>query len=72
MVELTVAAAGDGPVGLAVHHLGAPERAAELATRLEENLPNSSGCLVSEVGAVIGAHTGMGLLGVVVLPGGLG
>lgn len=72
MVELTAAAAGDGPVGLAVHHLGAPERAAELATRLEERLPNSSGCLVSEVGAVIGAHTGMGLLGVVVLPGGLG
>lgn len=71
MVELTVQAAGDGPVGLAVHHLGAPERAAELATRLEECLPNSAGCLVSEVGAVIGAHTGMGVLGVVVLPGGL-
>lgn len=71
MVELTAQAAGDGPVGLAVHHLGAPERAAELATRLEERLPNSSGCLVSEVGAVIGAHTGMGVLGVVVLPGGL-
>jgi DegV family protein with EDD domain len=71
MVELTVEAAGDGPVGLAVHHLGAPERAAELANRLEECLPNSDGCLVSEVGAVIGAHTGMGVLGVVVLPGGL-
>ncbi|HEX5402620.1 MAG TPA: DegV family protein [Pseudonocardiaceae bacterium] len=71
MVELTIEAAGDGPVGLAVHHLGAPERAAELATRLEERLPNSAGCLVSEVGAVIGAHTGMGVLGVVVLPGGL-
>jgi DegV family protein with EDD domain len=71
MIELTVETAGDGPVGLAVHHLGAPERAAELATRLEERLPNSAGCLVSEVGAVIGAHTGMGVLGVVVLPGGL-
>lgn len=71
MVELTVETAGDGPVGLAVHHLGAPERAAELANRLEERLPNSDGCLVSEVGAVIGAHTGMGVLGVVVLPGGL-
>ena len=71
MVELTMDAAGDGPVGLAVHHLGAPDRAADLATRLEECLPNSDGCLVSEVGAVIGAHTGMGVLGVVVLPGGL-
>jgi DegV family protein with EDD domain len=71
LVDLTVAAAGDGPVGLAVHHLGTPDRAAELAARLAERLPNSAGCLVSEVGAVIGAHTGMGALGVVVLPGGL-
>jgi DegV family protein with EDD domain len=72
LVDLTVEAAGDGPVGLAVHHLGTPERAAELATRLAERLPNSAGSLVSEVGAVIGAHTGMGALGVVILPGGLG
>jgi DegV family protein with EDD domain len=71
LVELTVAAAGEGPVGIAVHHLGTPDRAAELATRLAERLPNAAGCLVSEVGAVIGAHTGMGVLGVVVLPGGL-
>jgi DegV family protein with EDD domain len=72
LVDLTVEAAGEGPVGIAVHHLGTPERAAELATRLAERLPNSAGCLVSEVGAVIGAHTGVGALGVVVLPGGLG
>jgi DegV family protein with EDD domain len=71
LVDLAVAAAGDGPVGLAVHHLGSPDRAAELATRLEEQLPGSVGCLVSEVGAVIGAHTGVGVLGVVVLPGGM-
>ncbi|MBP2319742.1 DegV family protein with EDD domain [Kibdelosporangium banguiense] len=68
LVELGVQAAGDGPVSLAVHHLAAPERAAELATRLEERLPRSSGCVVSELGAVIGAHTGPGVLGVVVLP----
>jgi fatty acid-binding protein DegV len=54
---------------LAVHHLAAPERAAELATKLDERIPGSSGCLISEVGAVIGAHTGPGVLGVVVLPG---
>lgn len=71
LVELAVDAAGDGPVALGVHHLGAPERAAELADRLAERLPSAAGCLVSEVGAVIGAHTGTGLLGVVVLPGGL-
>jgi DegV family protein with EDD domain len=68
LVELGVEAAGNGPVSLAVHHLAAPERAAELATRLEERLPRSSGCVVSELGAVIGAHTGPGVLGVVVLP----
>ncbi|MFI6097515.1 DegV family protein [Lentzea sp. NPDC051213] len=70
LVDLAAAAAGDGPVGLAVHHLAAPDRAAELATRLDERLPGSTGCVISEVGAVIGAHTGPGVLGVVVLPGG--
>lgn len=71
LVEIAVGAAGDGPVGLAVHHLGSPELAADLATRLEERLRGSAGCVVSEVGAVIGAHTGPGALGVVVLAGGL-
>lgn len=71
LVDLTVAAAGDGTVGIAVHHLARPERAAELATRLDERLPGDAGCVISEVGAVIGAHTGPGTLGVVVLPGGL-
>ncbi|MBW4720861.1 DegV family protein [Saccharothrix obliqua] len=70
LVDLAATAAGTGPVGLAVHHLAAPERAAELASRLDERVPGSTGCLISEVGAVIGAHTGPGVLGVVVLPGG--
>ncbi|GDY31456.1 DegV family protein [Gandjariella thermophila] len=71
LVQLAADAAGVGPVGLAVHHLASPERAAELATSLDERVPGSTGCLISEVGAVIGAHTGPGVLGVVVLPGGL-
>jgi DegV family protein with EDD domain len=71
LVDLASAAAGSGRVGLAVHHLAAPDRAAELATRLDERVPGSTGCLISEVGAVIGAHTGPGVLGVVVLPGGV-
>ncbi|MBP2334219.1 DegV family protein with EDD domain [Saccharothrix coeruleofusca] len=71
LVDLAAEAAGRGPVGLAVHHLAAPERAAELASRLDDRVPGSTGCLISEVGAVIGAHTGPGVLGVVVLPGGL-
>jgi DegV family protein with EDD domain len=66
LVEVAVEAAGDVPVEVAVHHLAAPDRAAELANRLDELLPDSPGCVVSEVGAVIGAHTGPGMLGVVV------
>lgn len=68
LVELAVRASGEGPVDLAVHHLGAPERADELAARLRERLPAVARLLVSEVGAVIGTHTGTGLLGVVVVP----
>ncbi|MFE2754168.1 DegV family protein [Actinosynnema sp. NPDC059335] len=71
LVDLAASAAGSGPVVLAVHHLAAPERAAELATLLDDRVPGSTGCLISEVGAVIGAHTGPGVLGVVVLPGGV-
>jgi DegV family protein with EDD domain len=70
LVELAVRAAGDGPVDLAVHHLAAATRADEIAARLRERLPHIARLLVSEVGAVIGAHVGPGLLGVVVVPKG--
>jgi DegV family protein with EDD domain len=65
--QATVASGADG-VELAVHHLAAHERAVELATRLDERVAPSSGCLVSELGAAIGAHTGPGMLAVVVCP----
>lgn len=68
LVELAVRESGDGPVDLAVHHLGAAERAEEVAARLRERVPGVARLLVSEVGAVIGAHVGVGLLGVVVVP----
>ncbi|WP_092601572.1 DegV family protein [Actinopolyspora xinjiangensis] len=58
------------PPALAVHHLAAPERAEALARRVRERLPGHSDCVVSEVGATIGAHIGPGSVGVVVLPGG--
>jgi DegV family protein with EDD domain len=66
LVELAAGAAGEKPVEVAVHHLASPERAVELANRLEERLDVQGGCLVSELGAVIGAHTGPGVIGVVV------
>jgi DegV family protein with EDD domain len=68
LVELAVTAAGAGPVDLAVHHLAAAERAEEVAARLRERIPQANRLLVSEVGAVIGAHVGPGLLGIVVVP----
>ncbi|MFD3942423.1 DegV family protein [Streptomyces sp. NPDC058579] len=66
--EIAVERAGAGPVDVAVHHLSAPERAAVLADRLRERVPGLEELQVSEVGAVIGAHTGPGLLAVVVSP----
>jgi DegV family protein with EDD domain len=68
LVDLAARAAGDGPVDLAVHHLGAESRAEEVAGRLRDCVPQVAQLLVSEVGAVIGAHVGLGLLGVVVVP----
>lgn len=68
LVELAVQAAGRGAADLAVHHLGAQQRAADLAKALTTRLPEVRRCLVSEVGAAIGAHCGPGVLGVVVIP----
>ncbi|MBD9736013.1 DegV family protein [Streptomyces sp. H28] len=64
--EIAAERAGGAEVDVAVHHLAAPERATALADRLRDRLPGLADLHVSEVGAVIGAHTGPGLLGVVV------
>jgi len=83
LVELAVRAAGGpraatprregGPVRVAVHHFGAPEAAEELAGALTERLAETgaevAGVLRSEVTAVVGAHTGPGVLGVALAPG---
>ena len=63
-----VEAAGAGPVDLAVHHLAAEARATLLADRLRRRLPGLQTLCLSEVGAVVGAHVGPGLLGIVVSP----
>ncbi|SCK19666.1 EDD domain protein, DegV family [Streptomyces sp. WMMB 714] len=64
--ELVVERAGDSHVDIAVHHLAAQQRADDLAERLRGRVPGLGELHVSEVGAVIGAHTGPGLLGAVV------
>ncbi|MFE7116583.1 DegV family protein [Streptomyces sp. NPDC057654] len=66
--EIVVERAGTSHVDVAVHHLAAAERADALADRLRGRLPDLAELHVSEVGAVIGAHTGPGLLGAVVSP----
>lgn len=62
------ATAAGGPVHLAVHHLAEPQRAADLVARLRHRVPLAAEPVLSEVGAVVGAHVGPGMLGVVVAP----
>ncbi|MFE0457681.1 DegV family protein [Kitasatospora sp. NPDC058965] len=64
--ELAVEQAGEGAVDITVHHLAAEDRAEPLAARLRERVPGLRSLYVTEVGAVIGAHVGPGLLAVVV------
>jgi DegV family protein with EDD domain len=66
--ELAVAEAGDRKVDLGVQHLSAASRAESLAARLRERVPHVEDVYVGEVGPVIGAHVGPGMLGVVVAP----
>lgn len=65
--ELALAAAGESTVDIAVHHLASADKAAALAERLRERVPDLHQLYASEVGAVVGAHVGPGLLGVVVV-----
>lgn len=66
--ELAVAEAGARRVDLGVQHLAAPSRAESLASRLRDRIPHVEDVYVGEVGPVIGAHVGPGMLGVVVSP----
>ncbi len=69
--ELAVSAAGDQQIDLCVAHLASPDRAAQLAEQLGARLaPSLSGRDVwcGELGAVLGAHVGPGMLAVCVAP----
>ncbi len=66
--DLAVERAGRSSVDLAVHHLDNAARADQLAQRLSGRLPRVGEMVVAEVGAVIGAHAGPGMLAVVVSP----
>ncbi len=67
--ELAVEAAGDSEVEVAVAHLASPERAEGLADRLAERLAPALGereVSLGEIGAVLGAHVGPGMVAVTV------
>ncbi len=67
--ELAVEAAGDAEVDVAVAHLASPERAAQLAEHLSSRLESGLGkreVSLGEIGAVLGAHVGPGMVAVVV------
>jgi DegV family protein with EDD domain len=67
--EIVVALAPSrGPVDLGVHHLDSAQAAVDLAERVKSRLPGIRECVVAEVGAVVGAHVGPGMLAVVVAP----
>lgn len=66
--DLAVDRAGSRPVRLGVHHLAAPERAQQVGEALASRLPEAPPPLVRELGAVIGAHVGPGVVAVVVSP----
>jgi DegV family protein with EDD domain len=70
--QVVLERAGQDAVDIAVHHLASLPRAELLAERLRSQLPSAASAdgelTVSEVGAVIGAHVGPGVLGVVIAP----
>lgn len=69
--ELAVEAAGDRPVDVCVAHLASADRAAALTDRLAERLADrleGRDVWCGELGAVLGAHVGPGMLAVCVAP----
>jgi DegV family protein with EDD domain len=67
LVDLAVDASGEGEVDIAVHHLGGPDRAAALADAVSMRLGDRlRDCYITEIGAVVAAHVGPGVAGVVV------
>lgn len=68
LVEAAAGEAGDAAVDVAVQHLLAADRAEEVATRLREAIPGVREVHVGEVGAVVGAHVGPGMVAVAVSP----
>lgn len=67
MAEIATEYVGDRPADVVVQHCAAGERAAALAEALRPALPRSA-IAVTEVGAVISAHVGLGAVSLAVCP----
>ncbi len=68
MEELAIERVGDGAADVAVQHLANSERAHALAGRIQERADGAVAVTVGEVGAVVGAHVGPGMIAVTVSP----
>lgn len=66
--ELALELVGDGAADVAVQHLANPDRAHALAARIQESAGGAVAVTVGEVGAVVGAHVGPGMIAVAVCP----
>src|SRR6266496_3110778 len=66
--QLAVEFAGDRPADLAVQYIGDAGRAADFAAQLARLIPGVRRTYLGAADAVICAHTGPGMLGVVVAP----
>ena len=67
LVDLAVAAAGDDPADIAVHHATAAGSDA-IAVELRQRVPKLRELITAELGATVTAHTGPGAIGIVVAP----
>jgi DegV family protein with EDD domain len=67
LVDYLESRKADGADGWVVQHVQAPERAEQIAERGREVF-GSDPVFVSEIGPVIGAHVGPGLIGVGAIP----
>lgn len=66
--EITVECVGDGAADVAVQHLANADRAHALVNRLQGRLGGAVAVTVGEVGAVVGAHVGPGMIAVTIAP----
>jgi DegV family protein with EDD domain len=66
--DLAVERVGQRAADVAVQHLANPDRAFALAARIQGNAGDAVAVTVGEVGAVVGAHVGPGMIAVAVCP----